>query len=383
MQEALIEAHRTWAERLPGRPEGLAGHRRPAQARRPPAVRGGSAAARGGRRPSRPARAGRAGRRHAAAAVPVLPPGPEPGLGGRAHAARGRRPHHQGDRRGVPGAGGDDGAADLARQAHGLRCRDSPRRADIAVVLRVLYLIFNEGYGGRVDLAAEAIRLTRLLARESDEPEVAGLLALMLLHDARRDARRDEHGDLVPLDEQDRRRWHTDEIAEGVRILTPRSRSERRGRVPDPGRHRRPPRRRPAGGGDRLGADPRLVRRAGRPHREPDRRPQPGGRVGEVDGPLAGSDAPSTDSTTALGEHHRLMPCARTCWRGPGNARRRSRSTAARPAVRPAPRSATTSPSGRLGFAPPELRAPLTRVAPSVVERPVRCDPKHRVHLIP
>ena len=58
------------------------------------------------------------------------------------------------------------------------------------MVLRVLYLIFNEGYGGRCDLAAEAIRLTRLLARESSEPEVAGLLALMLLHHARRDAAR-------------------------------------------------------------------------------------------------------------------------------------------------------------------------------------------------
>ena len=91
--------------------------------------------------------------------------------------------------------------------------------ADIAVVLRVLYLIFNEGYGRDVDLAAEAIRLTRLLALESDEPEVAGLLALMLLHDARRAARYDEVGALVPLDQQDRGRWDTVAIAEGVRIL--------------------------------------------------------------------------------------------------------------------------------------------------------------------
>ncbi len=76
------------------------------------------------------------------------------------------------------------------------------------MVLRVLYLIFNEGYGGgRVDLAAEAIRLTRLLVLESDEPEVAGMLALMLLHHARRDARHDEHGAIVPLDEQDRGLW--------------------------------------------------------------------------------------------------------------------------------------------------------------------------------
>ena len=91
--------------------------------------------------------------------------------------------------------------------------------ADIAVVLRVLYLIFNEGYGGSVDLAAEAIRLTRLLGHESDEPEVAGLLALMLLHHARRAARFDDDGTLVPLDRQDRAAWDVAEIAEGVRIL--------------------------------------------------------------------------------------------------------------------------------------------------------------------
>lgn len=91
--------------------------------------------------------------------------------------------------------------------------------ADIAVVLRVLYLIFNEGYAGRVDLAAEAIRLVRTLVLESDEPEIAGLLALMLLHHARHPARRDEHGAIVPLDQQDRSLWSTEEIADGVRIL--------------------------------------------------------------------------------------------------------------------------------------------------------------------
>jgi predicted RNA polymerase sigma factor len=103
------------------------------------------------------------------------------------------------------------------------------RPADIAVVLRVLYLIFNEGYGGRVDLAAEAIRLTRLLALESDEPEVAGLLALMLLHDARRAARGAAGTPLVPLDRQDRSRWDEDRIAEGVRILQGALAQDRRG----------------------------------------------------------------------------------------------------------------------------------------------------------
>lgn len=90
---------------------------------------------------------------------------------------------------------------------------------DVATVLRVLYLVFNEGYSGDVDLAAEAIRLTRQLASEIDHPEVAGLLALMLLHHARRPARTAPDGSLVPLAEQDRSRWDTATIAEGVEIL--------------------------------------------------------------------------------------------------------------------------------------------------------------------
>lgn len=90
---------------------------------------------------------------------------------------------------------------------------------DVATVLRVLYLVFNEGYSGDVDLAAEAIRLTRQLAASIDHPEVAGLLALMLLHHARRDSRTAPDGSLVPLAEQDRRRWDTAAIAEGVVIL--------------------------------------------------------------------------------------------------------------------------------------------------------------------
>lgn len=93
------------------------------------------------------------------------------------------------------------------------------RPADVATVLRVLYLVFNEGYSGDVDLAAEAIRLTRQLARMVDHPEAAGLLALMLLHHARRAARTAPDGSLVPLAEQDRGLWDTVLIAEGVEIL--------------------------------------------------------------------------------------------------------------------------------------------------------------------
>ncbi|GHD45240.1 RNA polymerase sigma factor [Streptomyces galbus] len=93
------------------------------------------------------------------------------------------------------------------------------RPGDVATVLRVLYLVFNEGYSGDVDLAAEAVRLTRQLAAVIDHPEVSGLLALMLLHHARRGARTAPDGSLVPLAEQDRGRWDTGLIAEGVRIL--------------------------------------------------------------------------------------------------------------------------------------------------------------------
>ncbi|MFB9930123.1 RNA polymerase sigma factor [Amycolatopsis halotolerans] len=94
---------------------------------------------------------------------------------------------------------------------------DAP--GDVATVLRVLYLVFNEGYSGELDVAAEAIRLTRQLAAGFDHPEVAGLLALMLLHHARRAARTTPDGSLVPLAEQDRGAWDTRLIAEGVDIL--------------------------------------------------------------------------------------------------------------------------------------------------------------------
>ncbi|AVH22318.1 RNA polymerase sigma factor [Nocardia cyriacigeorgica] len=93
------------------------------------------------------------------------------------------------------------------------------RPGDPATVLRVLYLVFNEGYSGEVDLAAEAIRLTRQLAASTDHPEVSGLLALMLLHHARRASRTGPGGRLIPLAEQDRTRWDTGLIAEGVAIL--------------------------------------------------------------------------------------------------------------------------------------------------------------------
>jgi len=83
----------------------------------------------------------------------------------------------------------------------------------------VLYLVFNEGYSGDVDLAVEAIRLTRQLVAVTDDPEVDGLLALMLLHHARRVSRTGPDGRIVPLAEQDRSRWDTELIGEGVDVL--------------------------------------------------------------------------------------------------------------------------------------------------------------------
>ena len=105
----------------------------------------------------------------------------------------------------------------------------SAERAErLRVVRQVLYLVFNEGYttsGGealqRPDLTAEAIRLTRMLrALTPDDTETGGLLALMLLTDARRDARSDRHGALIPLDEQDRSLWNAEQIAEGVALVS-------------------------------------------------------------------------------------------------------------------------------------------------------------------
>jgi RNA polymerase sigma factor (sigma-70 family) len=90
---------------------------------------------------------------------------------------------------------------------------------DLATVLRVLYLVFNEGYSGEVDLAHEAIRLTRQVTSMTDDEEASGLLALMLLHHARRAARTTPDGALVPLAAQDRSRWDTALIGEGVAIL--------------------------------------------------------------------------------------------------------------------------------------------------------------------
>lgn len=103
------------------------------------------------------------------------------------------------------------------------------RPGDVATVMRVLYLVFNEGYSGEVDLAAEAIRLTRRLRAAVDDAEIDGLLALMLLHHARRAGRTRPDGALVPLADQDRTRWDRALVAEGVEVLDGALRRDRLG----------------------------------------------------------------------------------------------------------------------------------------------------------
>ena len=107
----------------------------------------------------------------------------------------------------------------ISRAKRTLRGRGFTEPGDLAVVLRVLSLVYHAGHGRRNELAGEAIRLTRQLLLATTEPEARGLLALMLLQHARLPARTDADGRFVPLDEQDRSRWDTAEIAEGVAIL--------------------------------------------------------------------------------------------------------------------------------------------------------------------
>lgn len=118
----------------------------------------------------------------------------------------------------------------ISRAKRALRGRRLHEPSDLAVVLRVLYLVYTTGHAGRADLAAEAIRLARQLTLATEEPEARGLLALMLLNHARLPARLDSEGRIVTLDRQDRGLWDTREIAEGVRVLQSALALERPGR---------------------------------------------------------------------------------------------------------------------------------------------------------
>jgi len=118
----------------------------------------------------------------------------------------------------------------ISRAKRAVQGRRLDQPGDLAVVLRVVYLIYTAGHAGRVDLAGEAIRLARQLTLATVEPEARGLLALMLLNHARLPARFDLERRLVTLDRQDRALWDTREIAEGVRVLQSALTAQRVGR---------------------------------------------------------------------------------------------------------------------------------------------------------
>ena len=162
---------------------------------------------------------------------------------------------------------------------------DLPAR--VSGVLAVLYLVFNEGYLAtgpdtdpvRHELTAEAIRLTRLIrALLPEDGEVAGLLALMLLTEARRTARVSASGELVTLDEQDRRAWDAALIAEGHRLVRERLPPGSPRSLPDPRGDQCRAHLRPRNGRHRLVAGRRPLRPARPPRPLADRRPQPGHR---------------------------------------------------------------------------------------------------------
>ena len=118
----------------------------------------------------------------------------------------------------------------ISRAKRALQGRRLDQPGDLAVVLRVLYLVYTAGHAGRVDLTGEAIRLARQLTLATGEPEARGLLALMLLNRARLPARFDAQGRIVTLDRQDRSLWNAREIAEGVRVVHSALADQRRGR---------------------------------------------------------------------------------------------------------------------------------------------------------
>ncbi len=225
-----------------------------------------------------------------------------------------------------------------------------PERLD--GVLRVLYLVFSEGYAAssgdsliRRELCAEAIRLARVVVSLlPDEPEARGLLALMLLHDARRDARVGPAGELILLDDQDRARWDADRIAEGQALVERRARRTAARAVPAPGGHRRPPRRGDHPGRHRLAADRLAVRGAPADGAVAGRRAEPGrgGRDGGRPGGRAGDDG--RDRRQRRAGRLPVPPCSArpTCCAGSGAGRRRrspivGRSTS--PRTRPSGRS--------------------------------------------
>ena len=204
----------------------------------------------------------------------------------------------------------------------------------LAAVLAVVYLIFNEGYGGRGELAAEALRLGRALAElMPDEPEVHGLLAMMLLLDARREARF-RGGDLVLLADQDRSLWDSGADRRGAGGARPGPGAARPRSLRRAGGDRVPACRRAA----RLAPDRRPLRRALPPHRLAGRRAEPGRRG------RRGSRVPRRGSTSSIASPSRTTAtCTRrgaSCCGASVAPKRPATPTAARW------RWSTTTPSG-------------------------------------
>ena len=232
----------------------------------------------------------------------------------------------------------------------------------VAAVAQVLYLIFTEGHTTTagsglydVSLIDEAIRLTRHLhAQLPGTSEISGLLALMLLTDARRAARIGENGTLVPLAEQDRTRWDQAAHRRGHRTHRGRT-TDRAGRpVPTAGRDYRRARRGSPRRGHRLAADRDAVPDARRPHAEPDRHAQPRGRGGHgqrarrrpADGRATAGGTSSCAAATGC------MPYTATCSSWPAIASRPDRPMRPLLGSPPAFPSSTTSTRPQRGSAP-------------------------------
>ena len=212
-----------------------------------------------------------------------------------------------------------------ARSPYEVPERDGlPGRLD--AVLRVVYLVYNEGYTAssgesltRVELSMEAIRLGRLLAEILPEPEVLGLLALMLLHESRRQARLDEAGELVLLENQDRSQWNRAQIDEGKQLLERALLSRRFG--PIRSRPRLPPYDAPASPrriGARLSAYMTLLRLEPTVVVELNRV----AALAMRDGPLRSAALDAIFERDELKDYHRRMPRAGSCASGQDGSRR-------------------------------------------------------------
>ncbi len=218
LQEALVDALRAWPERPPRNPEAwltTVATRRLVDARRSAAARGRREEAVATEAPAGPTENGDDTLLLLfCCCSPDLSPASQMALTLRAVA--GLTTQEIAEAFAVPEA---TMAQRISRAKRQVRGRPLNQPGDLAVVLRVLELVYVTGHRGRVDLTTEAIRLARQLILATDEPEARGLLAMMLLNHARLPARLDAHGHIVPLDRQDRSLWNVAEITEGIALV--------------------------------------------------------------------------------------------------------------------------------------------------------------------